>query len=191
MSGVSDVFDVLGADHAEVKQMLTALQESPESGQGATNTVLTARRAVAERLVMDSSRHEAAEEQCFWPAVRQRLPGGDKLADEAIGQESEIKELLARLDKLPTADHEFDQLIVPVARQHIEFEETQVWPDLRAALTAGQAHELGEQVRKAEEHGPTRPHPRTPADPAAQRTVGAVAALIDKLRDAVSGRGSE
>ena len=189
---MSDVFDVLGADHAEIKQMLAALQESPEFGQGATNTVLTARRAVAERLVMDSSRHEAAEEQYFWPAVRQRLPSGDKLADEAIGQESEIKELLARLDKLPAADHEFDQLIVqlvPVARQHIEFEEKQVWPELSAALTAEQAHKLGEQVRKAEEHGPTRPHPRTPADPTAQRTVGTAAALIDKLRDALSGRG--
>lgn len=189
---MSDVFDVLDADHAEIKQMLTALQESPGFSQSATNTVLSARRAVAERLVMDTSRHEAAEEQFFWPTVRQRVPSGDKLADEAIGQESEIKELLNRLDKLPAADREFDQLVVqliPVARQHLEFEEEQVWPELRAGLTAEQGQELGERVRKAKEHGPTRPHPRTPADPKAQRTVGAVTALIDQLRDAVSGRG--
>ena len=144
---MSDVFDVLGADHAEVKQMLTALQESPEFGQGATNTVLTARRAVAERLVMDSSRHESAEEQYFWPTVRQRLPGGDKLADEAIGQESEIKELLARLDKLPAADHEFDQLIVQLASGPSKVDlvlEIRHFDDQRVSfpMAAGIAHPL-------------------------------------------------
>lgn len=189
---MSDVFEVLAADHAEVKQILAALQESPGVGQGASDLVLSARTKLAERLVMDSSRHEAAEEQYFWPAVRKHVPDGDALADEAIGQESEAKEVLNKLSKLTAGDSEFDELIatfIPAARHHIAFEETRVWPGLRSAITADQARQLGDQVAKAESHGPTRPHPNTPANPAVLKTAGPAAAMIDQLRDAVSGRG--
>src|SRR5262245_66050253 len=100
---MSDVFDVLATDHAEIKQMLEALQQSPSRGQGATEMVLQALDLVAERLVMESSRHEAAEEEFFWPVVRQRVPNGDKLAEHGISQETEAKKVLAKLDKIGRA----------------------------------------------------------------------------------------
>src|SRR5262249_58496382 len=131
-------------------------------------TVQAARQEVAKLLIIDSSRHEAAEEQYFWPTVRDRLEDGNLLADEAIAQESEAKNILARLDKLTSTDEEFTTLIaefIPAARAHIAFEETQVWPTLRAALTTTEAEELGAKIRKAEDKGPTRPHPHAPANP--------------------------
>ncbi|HEY2550610.1 MAG TPA: hemerythrin domain-containing protein [Streptosporangiaceae bacterium] len=187
---MADVFEVLGADHADVKGMLTVLLESP--GHEASDMVQEARQQVADYLVMDSSRHEAAEEQYFWPVVRERLPDGGRLADEAISQESEAKEMLTRLDKLTSRDPEFDRLIAeysPAAQRHIEFEETRVWPALRAALTPDQAQDLGGKVEHAEDRGPTRPHPHTPPSPGMLRTAGAAVAVIDRLRDAMSGRG--
>jgi hemerythrin superfamily protein len=189
---MSDVFEVLSADHAQVKLLLTALEESPGQSEGAAHAVLDARGQIAQRLVMDSSAHEAAEEQYFWPIVRRQVPKGDKLANEAISQESEAKEVLDELDKLAPTDPGFDELIakfIPAARQHIAFEEDQVWPQLRDVLTPDQAAELGAQVANAKEHGPTRPHPHTPANPIVLKTAGSAAALIDQLRDAVSGRG--
>jgi hypothetical protein len=189
---MSDVFEVLAADHAEVKLMLTALEDSTGQAAGTSDAVLSARTPIAQLLVIDSSKHEAAEEQYFWPAVRKHVGDGDSLADHAISQESEAKEVLNKLDKLDARDAEFDHLIGefgPAAREHIQFEEGQVWPKLRAALTPEEAIELGEQVRKAKERGPTRPHPHTPADPAVLKTAGSVAAAIDRLRDAMSGRG--
>lgn len=191
---MTDVFEVLGADHAQVKDMLVALEESQgyASAGETAKTVQSARQEVAKLLIIDSSRHEAAEEQYFWPTVRDRLPDGDQLADAAISQESEAKNVLARLDKLSSDDEEFSTLIaefIPAARAHIAFEETQVWPSLRAALSSAEAEELGEKVRKAEDKGPTRPHPHTPASPAVLKTAGPVVAALDKLRDAVTGRG--
>jgi hemerythrin-like domain-containing protein len=191
---MSDVFDVLATDHAEIKEMLSALQQSPDRLQGASQTVLKARSQVAERLVMESSRHESAEERYFWPAVRQHVLNGNTLADHAISQDTKAKEVLSKLDKLDSSDAEFDRLIaqlIPVAREHIEFQESAVWPELRGALSADQAHELGEQVRKAKELGPTRPHPHISSDPNVQKTAGSVVGLIDQLRDAVSGRGGD
>src|SRR5262249_47465286 len=137
-------------------------------------------------------RHEAAEEQYFWPAVRERVPDGNQLADEAIAQETEAKNVLARLDKASSGDAEFTALIaefIPAARAHIAFEESQVWPTLRAALSAAEAEELGAKVRRAEDKGPTRPHPHTPANPAVLKTAGPIVGAIDRLRDAMTGRG--
>jgi hemerythrin-like domain-containing protein len=189
---MADVFEVLGADHQNVKQMLTALEDSPDNAAGAGDAVLAARKEVAQRLVIDSSRHEAAEEQLFWPAVRERLPGGDALADTALKQEGEAKEVLARLDRLDASDAEFDRVLdefIPAARAHIEYEETLVWPGLRETLSAADAEDLGAKLATAIEQGPTRPHPHTPPDPALLTAAGPVVALVDKLRDAVTGRG--
>jgi hemerythrin-like domain-containing protein len=189
---MADVFEVLGADHQNVRQMLTALEDSPDNAAGAGDAVLAARKEVAQRLVIDSSRHEAAEEQLFWPAVRERLPGGDALADAALKQEGEAKEVLARLDRLDASDAEFDRVLaefIPAARAHIEYEETLVWPGLREVLSAADAEELGARLETAIEQGPTRPHPHTPPDPAVLTAAGPVVALVDKLRDAVTGRG--
>jgi hemerythrin-like domain-containing protein len=188
---MADVFEVLGGDHAEVKRMLDALESSPGNSSGANGAVVAARKAVAELLIMDASGHEAAEEQYFWPAVRERLPEGNGLADEAIEQESQAKHVLNELAKLGGSDSGFDALIdtfIPACRAHIAFEETRVWPGLRKVLSPDESQELGEKIVKAKKRGPTRPHPRTPPTPAVLATVGPAVAAIDKLRDAVAGR---
>lgn len=188
---MTDVFEVLSTDHADVKGMLTVLQESLGHDQ-ASNAVQAARQDVADYLVMDSSRHEAAEEQYFWPTVRDRVSDGPSLADKAISQEQRAKEILARLDKCSSRDEEFDRLLaeyIPAARQHIAFEETRVWPSLRQVLSPAEAQDLGEKIQAAEDKGPTRPHPHTPPSPGMLKTTGPAVAVIDRLRDAISGRG--
>lgn len=179
---MSNVFDVLKHDHTEVKEILARLTGL----QGGD------RSALAERLVIEESRHEAAEEMHFWPAVRQHVTGGDQLADEALGQERQGKEVLDELRKTSPEDGRFEELVHNFARaggEHIAFEEQQVWPKLRDALSLGEQDELGDKIRSAKESGPTRPHPHAPDSPGALKTAGAAAALTDKARDAVTGRG--
>jgi hemerythrin-like domain-containing protein len=188
---MTDVFEVLSGDHAVIKRMLDALESSPDNSAGATAAVVSARKTVAEQLVIDSSAHEAAEERYFWPVVRQRLPDGNDLADQAIEQERVAKQMLNELGKLAGPQHEFDAVVdtlIPTCRAHIEFEETRVWPGLRKVLSPDELQELGKKITKAKAHGPTRPHPRTPPTPAVLATVGPAVAVIDKLRDAVAGR---
>jgi hemerythrin-like domain-containing protein len=187
-----DAFDILGTDHREVKQMLTDLESGPTNGSGATETQLRARKELAEKLVIESSKHEAVEEQYFWPVVRSQVPDGDRLADHAIGQETEAKEVLARLDKLAPTDIEFEQLVakfIPAAREHISYEEETVWPPLRSAISAAEAEELGAKLDAAKKTAPTRPHPNAPASPGVLKAAGPAVSAADKLRDAVTGRG--
>jgi hemerythrin-like domain-containing protein len=186
-----DIFDVLEKDHKEVKQMLARLEKN-RPGPDASDKDLKQRKKMAEQLVIEESRHEAVEEMYFWPAVRDRLPDGDKLADEATGQEQEAKVVLDKLDKLDAGDRQFEKLLgefITSGREHIEFEETEVWPHMRKALSKKDARELGTKVQDAKKTAPTRPHPSTPPKPAALKSTGPAAAAADKVRDAATGRG--
>lgn len=178
---MTDAFQVLEADHLEVKGMLAEL-ESGSGNQG----------ALAERLVMEESKHEAAEEMYFWPTVRDKVPGGGPLADQALHQEQEGKEVLDKLRKLTPSDPEFTQLVDTFARagrEHIAFEEEQVWPKLRGLITSQESEDLGSKLEMAKKTGPTRPHPGAPDSPGALKTVGAATAVVDKARDAATNRG--
>lgn len=191
---MTDVFDVLSADHHEVQQMLADLESGPSLSTGATEVQLAARAKIAEKLIIESSKHEAVEEQYFWPTVRDRVWNGDQLADHAVGQEGEAKHVLARLDKVAPTDPEFDDLLtkfIPAAREHIAYEETRVWPALRQVLSAGDAADLGTKLSEAKKLAPTRPHPRTPASPSVLKTTGLATAATDRLRDAATGRGRD
>jgi hemerythrin-like domain-containing protein len=186
------VFDVLGHDHQEVKQMLSELEEGPTAASGAGDKALALRKKMVEQLVIEESRHEAVEEMYFWPTVRDRVPDGERLASTATDQEQEGKEVLDRLDKLDANDPEFEKLVaafITAGRTHIDYEETEVWPLLRTALTAEQADELGDKLQTAKKTAPTRPHPHTPPSPGVLKTGGPAVAAADKLRDAATGRG--
>jgi hemerythrin superfamily protein len=187
------VFEVLSRDHEEVKQMLAELESGPTAATGAGPDQLALRKKMAEALVIEESKHEAAEEMHFWPTVRERLPDGSQLADRAVSQEQEGKEVLARLDKADADHPDFEALLsefIGAGRDHIAFEESQVWPALRARLSEPEASELGGMIEQARKAGPTRPHPHTPAAPGVLKSAGPVAAAADRARDAMTGRGN-
>lgn len=186
-----DIFDVLAADHKEVKQMLARLEKNrPKRGAG--DNALAKRKEQVEQLIIEESKHEALEEMHFWPAVRDKLPDGDKLADKATGQEQEAKHVLDKLDKMDAGDGKFEELLAEFTesgREHIQFEETQVWPKLRKALSKKEAGEIGKKFSDGKKTAPTRPHPATPPRPGALKSAGPAIAAADKARDAATGRG--
>jgi hypothetical protein len=188
------VFDVLGRDHLEVQRMLAELETGPTWASGATAPHLALRKKMVEELIIEESKHEAAEEMHFWPVVRERLPNGNELADHAIGQEQEGKVVLDLLDKLDASQPEFEEVLtkfIKAGREHIAYEETVVWPPLAVALSAQDAADLGSKIEQAKKSAPTRPHPGTPAKPGVLKGAGPVVSAIDRLRDAASGRGKD
>jgi hemerythrin-like domain-containing protein len=191
---VPDAFQVLSQDHEEVKQMLATLQSGPTQATGASEAELRDRKKLTEKLIIEESKHEAVEEEYFWPAVRDSVPDGNHLADHAIEQEQEGKVVLDRLDKADPADAEFEQLLdafITAGRAHIAYEEEQVWPALRQVLSASGAEELGEKLAQGKDLAPTRPHPETPPRPGILKAAGPVVGAADRIRDTVTGRGRD
>ncbi len=191
---MADVFTVLAQDHQEVQAMLAELEKGPTRASGASEDQLALRKKMTETLIIEESKHEALEEMYFWPAVREHLSAGDTLADEATTQEQEAKHVLAELDKLDASDMRFEELLgtfIGAAREHIAFEQDQVWPAMRSALSAEVAGELGTKIAEGKKTAPTRPHPHTPASPSVLKTAGPAVAAADKARDAATGRGTD
>jgi len=191
---MADVFTVLAKDHEAVKGMLAELEKGPARAAGTSEDQLALRKKMAEELIIEESKHEALEEMYFWPVVREHHPAGNTLADEATGQEQEAKQVLAELDGLEAGDPEFEVLLgtfTGAAREHIEFEETEVWPGLRAVLPAEAAAELGSKIADGKKTAPTRPHPHTPPSPGVLKGAGPAVAAADRARDTVTGRGSD
>jgi hemerythrin-like domain-containing protein len=144
-------FDVLARDHEEIKRILAELEIGPTAAAHADSDRLALRKNMVEQLVIEESRHEAIEEMYFWPAVREHLGDGDDLANQALTQEQEGKDILGRLDKLGPDDEAFENLLAQFAsagRAHIAFEETTVWPALRDVLTAAEADDLGRKLEQ-------------------------------------------
>jgi hypothetical protein len=188
------VFDVLGQDHQEVKWMLSELVTGPTAATGARDNHLMLRKKMVGQLIIEESMHEALEEMYFWPAVRDRLADGDLLAETATGQEQEGKQVLDQLDKLNADEPEFEQLVltfINAGREHIAYEETEVWPLLRGTLIKEEAVSIGDKIAAGKETVPTRPHPNTPPSAGVLKGVGPTVAAADRLRDAASGRGRD
>jgi hemerythrin superfamily protein len=131
------------------------------------------------------------EEEYFWPAVRELVPEGDRMADHAVAQEQSAKQVLDDLIAVHAWQDRFEELLadfIADAREHIAYEEEQVWPRLRAVMTAERAKELGRKVEAGKRRAPTRPHPNTPPRPGVLKAAGPVVAAADRMLDRISGR---
>lgn len=186
-----NVFEVLRNDHQEV---LRALAELESAAAPADADRQAAREKLVEQLIIEESKHEAVEEEYFWPAVRERVPGGDDLADHAVEQEQAAKHVLNDLIGFTAGDAKAEELLrtfIADGREHIAYEETSVWPELRKALSAEEADELGTKLAEGKKLAPTRPHPHTPPKPGVLKSAGPAVAAADKVRDAMTGRNKD
>jgi hemerythrin superfamily protein len=179
---MTDLFGALAADHDRIFSLVNELTG------GATDPAATAkgRKAIADRLVRELSRHEVAEEIVFWPLVRERADDGESMIEVALDQEKTGKRLLHELVHTRPGNEEFETLTHSVAahlREHITYEQNVVWPKLRLRLGQEECGQLGERLEQVERRAPSRPHPYVPAGPGLLKTVGPAAALLDRARN--------
>lgn len=118
-------FEVLQKDHIEIGRMLITLE----------TTTITENGDLIDLLRTKVSEHEAFEEEYLWEAVRQLVPDGDRLADEAAEQERTLHYLLSELIGVRQSEGLITKLI-SASREHMAFEENQVWPELRKVISA-------------------------------------------------------
>lgn len=185
MTQGTDLIDVIVSDHREFETVFREL----ESGAGTPEH----RRALADHVVASLVRHAVAEEMFMYPAARRALPDGDEVADHELAEHAEAEETMKELEGVDATDPRFDDLVgklIAEIRHHIEEEEQDMLPKLRAACSPEQLHELGEKVVKAKRVAPTRPHPMAPDKPPANLLLNPGAGLVDRLRDALSGRST-
>ncbi|MFD0432562.1 hemerythrin [Streptomyces sp. WAC 01325] len=181
-----NVIDELMTDHREVEELFGRIEGlTPGSAD---------RKLYADQVTMELVRHSVAEEAYLYPAVRRHVAGGDAIADREIEDHSTAEHIMKDLERCDAGDPEFDRLIgmlMSEVRSHIADEEQNLFPQLRTACPPDALDDLGDKVRQAKKVAPTRPHPAAPDKPPANKLLAPGAGLVDRLRDALTGRGKK
>jgi hemerythrin superfamily protein len=186
MAQGKDVIAELTADHREVEELFARIEDLPSGS--------SRRKQYADQVTMELVRHSVAEEMYLYPAVRKHLPGGGELADRELGDHALAERTMKDLESCEADDPQFDMLIAKLmseVRNHVTDEETKLFPRLREACSAEMLNDLGDKVRQAKKSAPTRPHPSAPDTPPAGKLLAPGIGLVDRVRDALSGRGKD
>ncbi|MGW3246284.1 hemerythrin domain-containing protein [Streptomyces sp. NPDC001070] len=179
-----NVIAELTADHREVEEHFARLRALPAGDRE--------RKTVLDAVTIELVRHSVAEEMYLYPAVRERVPGGDALADKEIREHADVERTLKDLEHLGVDDPRFDDLVrtlITDVTEHLREEEQRLFPSLAQEYSSQELYELGERVRRAKKIAPTRPHPGVPDTPPANKFLALGAGLVDRVRDFATGRG--
>ncbi|NGP05726.1 hemerythrin domain-containing protein [Rhodococcus sp. 14C212] len=184
-----DVIEVLTHDHREVERMFAELEGLDDSGG---ETARARRKDLVDQVTIELIRHSVAEEAEVYPAVKKKV--SEPEAERAKHEHAEAEETMKRLERLVPGDPEFDTelaLLMREVRAHVAEEEGEIFPHLRTVFSPEELIDLGRKVEAVKKIAPTRPHPSAPDEPPGDKILGPVTGLLDRLRDAVSRRGTE
>jgi hypothetical protein len=73
-------------------------------------------------------------------------------------------------------------VLMESVRHHVEEEEADMFPKVRAALGRKELQELGELMEKSKAVSPKRPHPKAPDTPPGNLVANPGAAVVDGAR---------
>lgn len=177
-----DVVDLLTADHHEVLRLLAEVTSSTDQDR---------RSELAQVIIGQLVRHSVAEEMFVYPAMERHLPGGRAAVEHDVAEHQELEALMKTWEGLDASTAEFDRVLAEleeVLRDHVNDEESDQFPQLRSHVPAAELVAMAAEVEAAKRVAPTRPHPLAPNDALFHFVVGPGVGLVDRLRDAWSGR---
>ncbi len=183
-----DVIEILTQDHREVEQMFAELQAMPADGDESTRS---RRKDLVDQVIIELVRHSVAEETEVYPRVQERINAAE--AEQAKHEHAEAEETMKRLDSMAPDDPAFDQQLTTLmreVREHVAEEEGQIFPQMRETFTQQELLDMGGKVARIKKMAPTRPHPSAPDEPPGNKMLGPIAGMFDRMRDAVSHRGT-
>jgi hemerythrin-like domain-containing protein len=190
----TDMITVLTRQHDRVTALIKQLKTVPGVSAGGSGVHQSRRSSIVDMITVALSKHEATEQEHFWPWVRSIFDDGDEMASTAFEQEQQGKDVLTALSKTEASDEHFDELAQQLelrARKHVAFED-RVLLALHEATSAADRAAVGARFLQAEARAPTRPHRHAPKRPgAAVKAAGAAGAVIDAARDKLGDRPAE
>jgi hemerythrin superfamily protein len=183
-----DVIEILVQDHREVEQLFAQL----DGLRGMPDDASRKRcKDLVDQVTIELVRHSVAEEAEVYPLVKERLSAAE--AERAKKEHAEAELTMKRLESLSPGDTVFEQQLATLMqeiREHVAAEEGQLFPQMRTVFTAEELVDLGRKVGRVKKMAPTRPHPSAPDQPPGDKLLGPITGLFDRLRDAITHRGT-
>jgi hypothetical protein len=175
------VVDFLGSQREQVKSLFAETLSA--SGKEREKAFVDLRRLLAV--------HETAEEEIVHRRAKPKIADGAAVIDKRLEEEHEAKTVLQKLEKLDVDSEEFTRLLTDrrdAVLDHADHEEKDEFAKLGEELSGDELTRMGRTVKLAEAIAPTRPHAGVESQ-VANLTAGPFAAMIDRARDAIVGKG--
>lgn len=170
-----DVVAQIEGDHRTIRALLSQISATSPDG----------RASLFPDLLHSIAVHEVAEERVF-PAVRGVDPDLEPVLAARLDEQTEIEELLVRLEQLDAASEEFAADLARLESAvlaHTSAEEEQVLPVIvRLDEVLGRVT-LGARYDAVKRRAPTRPHPHAPHTPPGDLVADPFVSFVDHLRD--------
>lgn len=177
-----DVLDLLMSEHRSAESLLDQIAQTEQQPNA---------RDIADQVISMLVKHSVAEEMYVYPLMTEYLDDGQGQVEHDKGEHQELEELLKTLEGVEPQDPQFPATVARVQEvlaDHISDEEDEQFPRLRELVPADRLVELRGKVELAERVAPTRPHPEAPHSEMFHKIVGPGVGMVDRLRDALSGR---
>ena len=162
----SDAITLLKADHKDIRRLF---RDFEAAGDRAIKKKAKIVRKIIELLTV----HTYVENEVMYPEVRALLPDLEQDILESYEEHHVADVLCMELYGMPADAERFDAkttVLIETVTQHIEEEERDWFPKVRAGLDRKQLQKLGAQIEQAREKAP-----RSPARPSAvKKTLDAV-----------------
>jgi hemerythrin superfamily protein len=141
-----DALELILADHRAVDRLF-ARYEALDASEP-----IDVKRDIVGEIVRELSIHAELEERFLYPAVRRELPQGARIAEESLDEHAAVRDLLVAIDETDPADPKFDErvtMLIREVRHHVEAEETEILPGIRARLPEDVLLDLGDDMASA------------------------------------------
>jgi hemerythrin superfamily protein len=134
-----DAITLLTEDHEHVKSLF-------EQYEALGDRAHVSKQKLALQICTELTKHAAAEEEIFYPAVREASKDNEDIIDEATVEHAAAKDLIAQILSMDAGDELFDAKIKVLSEQiehHVSEEEGEMFPKARKAkldlMALGQA----------------------------------------------------
>jgi hypothetical protein len=174
----TDVVDFLASQHEQIKSLFAKTLSA--SGDSREKAFVDLRRLLAV--------HETVEEEIVHPRAKRKIANGEAVVGQRLEEEHEAK---TELEKLDVDSVEFTRLLTELrdaVLDHAEHEEKDEFARLGHELSSAELETMGRAAKLAEAIAPTRPHAGIESQ-VANLVAGPFAAMLDRARDAIIGKG--
>jgi hypothetical protein len=140
-----DAITLLKQDHANVKAMF---QQYEELGERA----FANKKKLADKICLELTKHATAEEEIFYPAVREASEESEDQVDEATVEHASAKDLIGQLAHMDPHDDLYDAKVKVLGEyiaHHVKEEEGEMFPSAKKAGLDLNA--LGDQIAARKE----------------------------------------
>lgn len=149
----TDAIVLLREDHKEIRRLFREFEAAGEDAKATKHNLV-------DKIVEALTVHTYLENEVMYPQVRKLVPELERDILESVEEHHVADVLCTELDAMGPDDERFDakaSVLIELVGHHIDEEEHDWFPQVRAALGRRQLQEIGARMMQIRETAPRRP----------------------------------